>query len=51
MKLEELLPQLHNKITYFICLSRVTNFPTLNITKTTNTKTTKYLINRIKNCE
>jgi hypothetical protein len=41
MKLKELLPQLHNKITYFICLSRVTNVPTLNITKTTNTKTTK----------
>jgi len=41
MKLEELLPQLHNKITYVIYLDRRTYFPTLNITKTTNTKITK----------
>jgi len=37
MKLEELLPQLHDKITYFIYLDRRTNLTTLNITKTTNT--------------
>lgn len=41
MKLEELLPQLHNKITYFICLNRAASFPRLCITKTTNTKTIK----------
>jgi len=41
MKLEELLPQLHDKITYFIHLDRTTYFTTLRITKTTNTKTTK----------
>ncbi len=41
MKLEELLPQLHDKITYFIYLDRTTYFPTLRITKTTNTKTLK----------
>lgn len=41
MKLEELLPQLNNKITYFIYLDRTTYFPTLRITKTTNTKTKK----------
>ena len=41
MKLEELLPQLHNKITYFIYLNRTTPFTTLSITKTTNTKAIK----------
>ncbi len=41
MKIEELLPQLHNKITYFIYLNRAVTFPTLHITKTTNTKKTK----------
>ena len=41
MKLEELLPQLHNKITYFIFLDRSTHFPTLRVTKTTNTKMIK----------
>lgn len=35
MKFEELLPQLHNKITYFICLNRATSFTMLHITKTT----------------
>ena len=33
MKLEELLPQLHSKITYFIYLDRTTYFPSLKITK------------------
>ena len=37
MKLEELLPQLHNKITYFILLDRTTSITRLRITKTTNT--------------
>jgi len=41
MKLEELLPQLHNKITYFIYLNRTTSFPRLCITKTTDIKITK----------
>lgn len=41
MKLEELLPQLHDKITYFICLDRTLSFPKLYITKTTDIKTTK----------
>lgn len=41
MKLEELLPQLHDKITYFICLNRQINIPILSITKTTNVKTIK----------
>lgn len=39
MKLEELLPQLHNKTTYFICINnRPANFHKLCITKTTDTK-------------
>lgn len=41
MKLEELLPQLHNKITYVISLNRGINIPILCITKTTNAKTIK----------
>lgn len=41
MKLEELLPQLHNKITYVISLNRGINIPILWITKTTNAKTIK----------
>ena len=41
MKLEELLPQLHNKIAYFIFLDRTAFFPTLSITKTTNAKMIK----------
>ena len=41
MKLEELLPQLHDKITYFIHLNRGITFPILCITKTTNAKTIK----------
>ena len=41
MKLEELLPQLHDKITYFICLNRGISIPILYITKTTDAKTIK----------
>lgn len=41
MKLEELLPQLHDKITYFICLNRGISIPILCITKTTDIKITK----------
>ncbi len=37
MKLEELLPQLHNEIAYFILLDRRTSITRLRITKTTNT--------------
>jgi len=44
MKLEELLLQLHNKITYFIFLDITTYYPTLRITKATNAKTTKLLL-------
>lgn len=37
MKLEELLPQLHNKMAYFILLDKTTSIPKLCVTKTTNT--------------
>lgn len=41
MKLEELLPQLHNKVTYFILLDRTASITRLYITKTSNTKIKK----------
>ena len=50
MKLEELLPQLHDKMTYFICLDRTAYFPKLSITKTTNTKMVKLPLSFVDIC-
>ena len=41
MKLRELLPQLHDKTTYFICLNRTTSFPRLFVTKANDIKMIK----------